>query len=142
MVRKDFLRQVAFGGSILLAAPIIFNACAEDETLNENPDPNPSTNDIVVDLDDANFAALKTVGGFAYKGDIIVFRTSDANYVALSKLCTHSQCVVTYNHSSGDVPCPCHGSKFTVDGAVTMGPATTNLKKYTVKKEGNTLKIS
>lgn len=141
MERKDFMKKFAVGGSILLAAPMLFNACSKDEEpIDNNPNPNP--NEITVDLDDANYSALKTVGNFVYKGDIIIFRTSDASYLALSKLCTHSQCTVTYNHTTGDIPCPCHGSKFTTDGAVTNGPATSNLKKYNVKKEGNLLKIT
>ena len=140
MERKDFLKKFAVGGSILLTAPILFNSCSDDDDTDPtNPD-NP--NGIVIDLNHNDFEALGTVGGYAYKDNIIVFRTGNDTYMALSKLCTHSQCTITYSHSDGDLPCPCHGSRFNTNGAVTNGPAQTNLKSYTVKKEGNTLILS
>ena len=140
MERKDFLKRFAVGGSILLTAPILFNSCSDDDDTDPtNPD-NP--NGIVIDLNHNDFEALGTVGGYAYKDNIIVFRTGNDTYMALSKVCTHSQCTITYSHSDGDLPCPCHGSRFNTNGAVTNGPAQTNLKSYTVKKEGNTLILS
>lgn len=143
MERKDFIKKFTVGGSILLASPIIFNACSKnDDTGNPAGNNNPNQNEIVIDLTNADFSTLGTIGGYAYKGDIIIFRTSETNYVALSKLCTHSQCTVTYSHAKSEVPCPCHGSKFNTSGTVTNGPATSNLKKYTVKKDGNSLKIT
>lgn len=140
MERKDFLKKFALGGSILFTAPILFNSCAED-VIPEEVDENSGDGSIEIDLTNANYSALDTVGGYAYKGDIIIFRTGDSSYMALSKLCTHSQCTVTYNHANGNVPCPCHGSIFTTSGQVSNGPANSSLKRYTVTKEGNTLKL-
>lgn len=142
MERKEFIKKFTIGGSILLTAPILFNSCSEDEMNDENEGNTTNPNEVTVDLENAGFSQLKNIGGYAYKGDIIIFRTSESSYMALSKLCTHSQCTVTYSHDNGDIPCPCHGSKFTTSGAVKNGPAATSLKKYTVIKEGNTLKIS
>ncbi len=141
MKRKDFIKKFAVGGSILLSAPMILNSCSDtSDPEEENGGNNP--NEIIIDLGDDNYVDLATVGGFAYKGDIIIFRTSDTGYSALSKLCTHSQCTITYNHANSELPCPCHGSKFSTGGAVTNGPAEASLKKYNVVKEGNTLKIT
>lgn len=143
MERKDFLKKFAIGGSILLTAPLILNSCSEDEDLDpENPGNGGNSGEITIDLSSADFSALATVGGYAYKGNIIVFRTGESSYLALSKLCTHSQCTITYNHASGELPCPCHGSKFSTSGAVIQGPAQANLKSYSVKKEGNLLIIT
>lgn len=139
MDRKDFIKKMATGGSILFTAPVLFNACSSDDN---DPDDPSNPGSIIVDLNDANFAALGTVGGFAYQGDIIVFRTGENTYVALSKICTHQSCTVTYNHDNGTVPCPCHGSVYTTAGVVTAGPAPSNLKKYSVQKDGNILRIS
>lgn len=141
MERKDFIKRFAVGGSILLAAPALFNACAKDE-LTKDENTNGNTGGIEVDLTASAFSDLAAVGGYAYKNDIIIFRTSDTSYLALSKLCTHSQCTITYNHASGDLPCPCHGSKFNTSGGVIKGPAAESLKTYTVTKSGNILKIS
>jgi cytochrome b6-f complex iron-sulfur subunit len=141
MERRKFFRNFAVGGSLLLTAPVLFNSCSDDSTEDDNNN-NNNTGGNTVDLNDPAYAALKTVGGFAYKGDIIIIRSTETAYLALSKVCTHSQCTVTYNSSSKDIPCPCHGSKFNTEGAVLNGPANSPLKKYNVKQDGNILTIS
>ncbi|MBT3385782.1 MAG: Rieske (2Fe-2S) protein [Prolixibacteraceae bacterium] len=145
MERKDFIKKFAVGGSILMAAPAVFNACSDpaEEIIQEEEENNTTNpNDIVVDLNHTDFTELKTVGGYAYSGDIIIFRSGDTQYVALSKICTHEGCTVTYSHDNSEVPCACHGSKFSTTGSVTNGPATTSLKKYTTKVDGTNLIIS
>lgn len=143
MERKDFIKKFAVGGSILLTAPVLFNSCSDDDDPTDDNNNNTNNpNEIVIDLSHADYSALGAVGGYAYKGDIIIFRTGDNAYSALSKLCTHSECTITYNHASNELPCPCHGSKFNTSGTVLTGPASSNLKSYTIKKEGNQLKIS
>jgi len=137
MERRKFFRNFAVGGSLLLTAPVLFNSCSDDSDDEKTP-----AGGITVDLTDPTFAALKTVGGFAYKGDIIIIRSTDTVYLALSKVCTHSNCTVTYNPSSKDIPCPCHGSKFSTEGAVLSPPANSPLKKYNVKQDGNILTIT
>lgn len=139
MERRKFFRDFAVGGSLLLSAPMIFNSCANDPA---EGDPNKDPDGITVDLNDAAFASLKTVGGFAYKGDIIIIRSSDSLYIALSKVCTHERNTVIYNSSTGEIVCPFHGSKFTTSGSLVNGPANANLKRYDVKLSGNILTIS
>lgn len=141
MERRRFFRNFAIGGSLLLTAPTLFNSCSDDSVDNENNN-NNNSGGIKVDLTDSTYAALKTVGGYAYKDDIILIRSTDTVYVALSKVCTHSQCTVTYNPSNNNLPCPCHGSLYTINGTVVNGPAPNPLKRYDVKKDGNILTIS
>jgi len=138
MERKEFLRKFVYGTGLLITAPAVFSACSKegDDPDNNN---NNNNNDVVVDLSKADFAALKIVGGSAYTGNIIVIRSSDTQYIALSKLCTHDGCTV--NLSGNQLLCPCHNSKFDTSGSVLQGPATSALKKYTVVVEGNTLRI-
>jgi cytochrome b6-f complex iron-sulfur subunit len=142
MERKDFIKKFAVGGSVLLSAPVIFSSCSDDSEDLEPINPPGSTGEITIDLTAAAYADLAVVGGYAYKGDIIIFRTNDSSYLALSKVCTHASCTISYSHANGNLPCACHGSVFSTAGAVQEGPANSNLKKYTVQKTGNTLTIS
>jgi cytochrome b6-f complex iron-sulfur subunit len=144
MKRLNFIKQFALGGSILLTAPVVFSSCSSNDDDMKAPEDDDMDNsgDITIDLSSNAFSALGTVGGFAYKNNIIVIRSAESSYIALSKLCTHSQCTVTYSHANGNLPCPCHGSIFSTSGNVLNGPASTNLKQYNVKKEGNTLTIT
>ncbi len=141
MERKVFIQKFAMGSSLLLTAPLIFNSCSDgnDDVLDDVNNPGGG---IKVDLNNQNFSALKTVGGFAYTGDIIVIRTTETAYIALSKICTHEGCTVGYNKDTNQLPCPCHGSVFSATGSVVNGPAQSNLKVYSVKKEGDILTIS
>jgi nitrite reductase/ring-hydroxylating ferredoxin subunit len=51
---------------------------------------------------------------------IAVFRDADGVY-AVSTVCTHLGCIV--KAEGGGFDCPCHGSRFALDGAVVKGPA-------------------
>jgi Rieske Fe-S protein len=46
---------------------------------------------------------------------------TEAGYSALSLACPHLGCTVA--DSSGELLCPCHGSRFDANGAVLRGPA-------------------
>lgn len=42
---------------------------------------------------------------------------------ALSSVCTHLGCITRYQAGEGIIACPCHGSRFDLDGEVLSGPA-------------------
>jgi len=62
---------------------------------------------------------------------VAVFRNADGVF-ALSTVCTHLGCIV--KRESEGFACPCHGSKFALDGAVTKGPAPKALPWLAVSK--------
>lgn len=144
MNRKEFFSKALIGGGLIFLAPAILNSCSKSQ----DPLPAPGGNNnggstgTTIDLTSNDYSALKTIGGYAYSGDIIIIRTGTSTYVALTKVCTHQSCTVAYNATSSNIECPCHGSKFATTGAVVQGPAPTALKSYNVTLSGTTLKIS
>ena len=84
----------------------------------------------------ARFAALQSVGGSVVtevdnQGKtvlLVVIRTGATTAAALSASCTHMGCAVAYKN--GGLACNCHGSTFTLAGAVQQGPATAPLAVY------------
>lgn len=59
---------------------------------------------------------------------IAVYRNELGEYKAVSAVCTHLKCIVRFNNAEKTWDCPCHGSRFGIDGKVLEGPAYTALK--------------
>jgi glycine/D-amino acid oxidase-like deaminating enzyme/nitrite reductase/ring-hydroxylating ferredoxin subunit len=59
------------------------------------------------------------------------YRDEDGTLHAVSAICTHLKCNVRWNAGERSWDCPCHGSRFGVDGEVLHGPATMPLEKRT-----------
>jgi Rieske Fe-S protein len=61
-----------------------------------------------------------------------VYRDQHAAIHAVSLRCTHLGCLLRFNAAERSWDCPCHGSRFDVDGAVLEGPATKLLERRTL----------
>jgi glycine/D-amino acid oxidase-like deaminating enzyme/nitrite reductase/ring-hydroxylating ferredoxin subunit len=57
------------------------------------------------------------------------YRDENAELHLVSAVCTHMKCIVNWNEEAKSWDCPCHGSRFTVDGQVIEGPAIADLPK-------------
>ena len=53
---------------------------------------------------------------------VVVTQPQAGRYVGLSAICTHQGCVVA-DVDGGTINCPCHGSRYHLDGTVARGPA-------------------
>jgi glycine/D-amino acid oxidase-like deaminating enzyme/nitrite reductase/ring-hydroxylating ferredoxin subunit len=62
-------------------------------------------------------------------GKIGVYRDREGELHGVSLRCTHLGCLVAFNAAETSWDCPCHGSRFDVDGGVLEGPATQPLPK-------------
>jgi len=60
--------------------------------------------------------------------EIVVSRPTAGEVLAFSAVCTHQGCTVA-DVSGGTVNCPCHGSRYNLDGTVAHGPATRPLRR-------------
>jgi cytochrome b6-f complex iron-sulfur subunit len=101
---------------------------------------------VCLDLSQSANVPLQSVGGALQvdhpDGDtLILVRTSQSAVVALSAVCTHAGCLVSFDSQGNDLACPCHGSLFNLDGSVQRGPASVPLKAYTATLSGNQVTI-
>ena len=55
------------------------------------------------------------------------YRDADGTLHTVSSVCTHMKCTVAWNDGEKSWDCPCHGSRFSPDGEVLHGPASTPL---------------
>ena len=67
--------------------------------------------------------ALAALGGKLYDTDYCGKFSGD------QAVCTHMGCLVGWNGSEHSWDCPCHGSRFEIDGTVIGGPAESPLEK-------------
>jgi Rieske Fe-S protein len=54
---------------------------------------------------------------------IALYRDEGGSLHAMSSVCPHRGCDVHWNGGERVWDCPCHGSRFTPEGAVLRGPA-------------------
>lgn len=57
-----------------------------------------------------------------------VFLGMDGSLHVVNAACTHMGCGLNWNQAEHSWDCPCHGSRFSVDGEVLEGPAVNALK--------------
>jgi glycine/D-amino acid oxidase-like deaminating enzyme/nitrite reductase/ring-hydroxylating ferredoxin subunit len=70
--------------------------------------------------------AIVSAGGQKVAG----YRDDDGELHAVSSRCTHLGCQVAWNAAERTWDCPCHASRFDVDGDVLNGPAVTPLEQH------------
>lgn len=90
---------------------------------------NTQTFDVSTLTSDGQGVLTSTKGPDGYS--IMIVRTGEGNYTALSTRCTHQGCDVNLPEN-GAIACPCHGSRFALDGSVLNGPANAPLTEYTL----------
>lgn len=72
------------------------------------------------------------VGGSYTEHDFILFLFENGP-VAISRRCTHLGCRVHYRQELQLIECPCHQSRFSLEGKRIAGPAKESLTIYPVR---------
>lgn len=161
MKRGQFLRELGLSGSALMAFYCMGTTLTACSTGSDDPTPgtNPGTGttagltgnadtskgaiNFTLDLTNATYAKLKTVGESVIVGSVIL-ANAKGTLVALSKVCTHEGTTIGYRSTQNDFLCSNHGSEFSTTGAVEVGPAIRALTVYNAKlsTDGNILTVS
>ncbi len=71
--------------------------------------------------------------GVSFQDDIIIVNNKNS-LVFLSSRCTHLGCKINSTENK-ELICPCHGSRFTLDGKVIRGPAQQPLQKLNFSRD-------
>lgn len=135
-------RRRALTGSAAIAVGVpVLAACGSDDepTATDSSSSSPSPSDespseSSTDEPQGGGAALASaadvpVGGcfVVTSAKVVVTQPTEGDFKAFSAVCTHQGCVVE-SSSDGEIPCPCHGSRFSLeDGSPVSGPATAAL---------------
>lgn len=69
---------------------------------------------------------------FIKEQKVYIVRAKEGYFYAVSAVCTHLGCITSWKAERGIIACPCHGSKFTLNGNVIEGPAPRPLLRYLI----------
>jgi len=72
----------------------------------------------------------------------VLVNTQEGKLVAMSAVCTHLTCTVTYETTTGTLFCPCHNGRFDMAGHVISGPPPKPLEMFDVEVAGPDIFVS
>lgn len=82
---------------------------------------------------------IPTNGALVFRESRVVIMRNEHDVSAFSLICTHLGCTLTVTPT--DMVCPCHGSRFSLNGKVVKGPAGSPLTRLGVELSGNTVHV-
>jgi Rieske Fe-S protein len=85
-------------------------------------------------------ARLDAEGSFIHRGYLITGNRAQPR--AISLRCSHLGCTVKLDAATKELTCPCHRSRFALDGRPLAGPATEPLAPACVSRQGDDWLIS
>jgi len=70
-----------------------------------------------------------------YEGKTLaLYKDEEGGLHAVSTVCPHAGCAVGWNSAEKSWDCPCHGSRFSVDGEILTGPTRKGLDSISLEK--------
>jgi succinate dehydrogenase / fumarate reductase, iron-sulfur subunit len=72
---------------------------------------------------------------------VFLVRTGEADVYALSSVCTHLGCRVSWNAADKELRCPCHGGAFDRHGTVKAGPPPVPLARLATRIDGGRILV-
>lgn len=150
--RREFCIRVCQAASVMAwggAVSTILQSCSSDDPLSSGsqnlPQIQATAVNGVITLTIGAGSPLAAVGSAAQvqhaSGTLLVARTAQDEFTALTAVCTHQACTIT-GYGNQIYTCPCHGSQFNTNGQVTRGPATSALRKYATQFANDQLTIT
>jgi Rieske Fe-S protein len=133
MQRKQFLIGAGLG---LVASALA--ACTTHAKKPEATSSAPATGGTAATAGALVKTADVPVGAGVIVGEVVVTQPSAGDFEGFSSTCTHAGCTLI-QVADGTINCPCHGSKFNLDGSVANGPATKPLQAKAAVVKGDSI---
>ena len=113
-------------GPLTVALDTAIDQISDGQAVKFNAPASPNSAFIMADGGGDNAPGDLAFGGFVVK--------SQGKLDVLAINCSHLGCSVALNASANTFDCPCHGSRFHIDGTVLHGPAQFPLSHLTWKQ--------
>lgn len=139
--RHRFLAGVGVGG----AAAVVLSACSTygAESSEEAGSETAAESSTAAGSDPVQPAVLAAtadvpVGSGIIVDDTVLTQAVAGDFKGFSNICTHTGCTLN-SVTDTTINCPCHGSKFNLDGTVAQGPAKTPLEAKPIVVQGESI---
>lgn len=134
--RKTVLAGAGIG---LAAAAVAACSSGSDSSAPESPDDGSSAPESSKPAGEALATTAEVpVGSGVIVGEVVLTQPTAGDYRGFSAVCTHTGCLIN-EVADGTINCPCHGSKFNLDGAVANGPASKPLEPVAIRVQGDSI---
>lgn len=139
--RRKFLQQVGALVAGGIAAGALLEGCASGGPTVYRYTPSGNTIDLFLSW----YPELFKTGGAVElqltgtEQSIVIVRVAIDRFTAVSPVCQHQGCKVDLGENL--FRCPCHGSKYALDGALLGGPSEKPLVSYRTEHRETTLRI-
>ena len=71
---------------------------------------------------------------FKHNGSIIgIYKDEESNIHVIKPVCSHLGCLLSWNNTLKTWDCPCHGSRYDINGNCIYGPSNNSLEKLDFK---------
>ena len=142
MDRNEFIKTSSLGCIGLVACGLLWSGCAGVRTLSLDAVDGQlrlKESDFHPERNPDKWLGYLIVVSKSMNNPIVVYRFSNAEYMAFLLQCTHQG---TQLNVHGDlISCPAHGSEFNNNGQVMQGPATDPLKQFPIEVVNNQIII-
>ena len=134
-------QKVLLGSGLVLTAGALA-ACGSGSDTKAGSSSEAATTPPSASVAKAGGAIAKTsdvpVGSGVIVDDVVVTQPTAGVFKGFSSTCTHKGCAVN-TIADGTIDCPCHGSKFNLDGSVAHGPADKPLATENITVQGDSI---
>ena len=139
-------KTVLAGAGVGVAAAALAACSSGSDSSSSSPSESSGSSESSSESSAAAGEALTTTGDVPVGSGVIVGKTvvtqpTAGEYKAFSAVCTHQGCLVN-TVADGTIDCPCHGSKFSLDGQVVNGPAKKPLEPVNITVQGESIVAS
>jgi Rieske Fe-S protein len=127
-------------GVVLTAGALAACGAKEDEPAASGEGSEASTSSAQAEAPGGAIAktADVPVGSAVIVDDVVITQPAAGEFKGFSATCTHKGCAVN-KVADGTIDCPCHGSKFNLDGSVAKGPADKPLEPRSIAVQGDSI---
>lgn len=145
ITRRGFLGSVLGLWGAVLSLPFLYSFFEylspprkKFKTYNERLNPESNIQEVLLEKVPVNSSIYIKIED----EPVLLIRGEKEKIIALSAMCTHLDCLVSYRKSQNDIFCNCHSSSFNLEGIPIEGPAKKPLPKYNTEVKNGIIYVS